>query len=205
MPFRPISIRKAMESVAVADWVLPKTQRQYAWGFRDNAKRAVIRLFDSLYRSYPIGAFLLWETQEEIPFREFQKNFDPEADPPGTADPTQWKRRKWLVYDGQQRLQTLYSCLLYSFADQVLRFNLFFDQNNVEDGLYGFHFADTAIAIPPSEITLCSLYDEFRIQGEPGKTNYRRRKLDEMRGNRRQRESAPTGGVQHRPPLGSLQ
>jgi hypothetical protein len=73
------------------------TQRQYAWGGRTNAEQAVIRLFDSLYRNYPIGAFLLWETRESVPFRQFMQEFDPEQDRAESAEQTRWPRRKFLV------------------------------------------------------------------------------------------------------------
>ena len=182
--FTSISIRKAMEKIRDGDWVLPMTQRQYVWGDRANAKQAVIRLFDSLYRNYPIGAFLLWETREPVPFREFVREFDPEADSAAPAEQSQWQRRKLLVYDGQQRLQTLYSCLQYTFAGQVLCFDLFFDRSdrsNSEDRRYGFSFQPANTNLAPSQITVCSLYDEFKNQGEVGLSDYRREKLEPLK------------------------
>ena len=57
-------------------------------------------LLDSLYRGYPSGAILLWETDEAVPTREFavaqQKN------PYGTTK---------LLLDGQQRLTSLSAVL----------------------------------------------------------------------------------------------
>lgn len=45
---------------------LPEMQRRYVW----RAPR-VRDLLDSLYRGYPSGAILLWETDLEVPERDF--------------------------------------------------------------------------------------------------------------------------------------
>ena len=78
MPFHPISIREAMSKIKQEDWVLPMTQRPYVWGGRSNYQDKVCLLFDSLYRKYPIGNFLIWDTREAIPCRSFVTNFDPD-------------------------------------------------------------------------------------------------------------------------------
>ena len=41
---------------------LPEMQRRFVW--KSTRVRALV---DSLYRGYPSGAILLWETSEEIP------------------------------------------------------------------------------------------------------------------------------------------
>src|SRR3970040_2911071 len=70
---------------------LPEMQRRYVW-----RSTRVRDLLDSLYRGYPSGAILLWETDEDVPLQEFsvkqQKN------------PYQRTR---LLLDGQQRLTSL--------------------------------------------------------------------------------------------------
>lgn len=137
----------------------------------------VIRLFDSLFRNYPVGAFLLWETQTTVPFREFFRDFDPEVSAVDSAPPAAFSRRKFLVYDGQQRLQSLYSCLQYTFARQVLCFDLYFDATASEDQSYGFSFQNQKARFPASIIALCELYEEFRNQGVGGRSDYRRKKL----------------------------
>ena len=70
---------------------LPEMQRRYVW-----RSTRVRDLFDSLYRGYPSGAILLWETDEEVPLQAFaikQKK-----------NPYQSTR---LLLDGQQRLTSL--------------------------------------------------------------------------------------------------
>jgi hypothetical protein len=70
---------------------LPEMQRRYVW-----RSTRVRDLLDSLYRGYPSGAILLWETDEVVPLQDFaiaqQKN------------PYNSTR---LLLDGQQRLTSL--------------------------------------------------------------------------------------------------
>ena len=70
---------------------LPEMQRRYVWP----APR-VRDLLDSLYRGYPSGAILLWETDEEVPLQEFAIS--------QAANPFATTR---LLLDGQQRLTSL--------------------------------------------------------------------------------------------------
>lgn len=70
---------------------LPEMQRRYVW-----KKTRVRDLLDSLYRGYPSGAILLWETDEDVPLQEFGVQQQ--------GNPYQSKR---LLLDGQQRLTSL--------------------------------------------------------------------------------------------------
>lgn len=74
---------------------LPEIQRQFVW----RATR-VRDLMDSLYRGYPSGSILMWETDEPVPTR----------DAAVTQDSTPFLGRK-LLLDGQQRLTSLTSVL----------------------------------------------------------------------------------------------
>ncbi len=70
---------------------LPEMQRRYVW------KSPRVRdLLDSLYRSYPSGAILLWETDEAVPLQDFSVS--------QAASPYVTTR---LLLDGQQRLTSL--------------------------------------------------------------------------------------------------
>ncbi len=74
---------------------LPEIQRHYVWqGTR------VRDLLDSLYRGYPSGSILMWETDEPIPTRDFAIAQDSNA----------FAGRK-LLLDGQQRLTSLTAVL----------------------------------------------------------------------------------------------
>ena len=70
---------------------LPEMQRRYVW-----RSTRVRDLLDSLYRGYPSGAILLWETDEDVPLQEFSIAQQ--------GNPYQNTR---LLLDGQQRLTSL--------------------------------------------------------------------------------------------------
>lgn len=70
---------------------LPEMQRRYVW-----RSTRVRDLLDSLYRGYPSGAILLWETDEAVPLQEFAVEQQ--------RNPYQNTR---LLLDGQQRLTSL--------------------------------------------------------------------------------------------------
>ncbi len=74
---------------------LPEIQRHYVW----RATR-VRDLLDSLYRGYPSGSILMWETDEPVPTRDFAIEQDFNA----------FAGRK-LLLDGQQRLTSLTAVL----------------------------------------------------------------------------------------------
>src|SRR3954447_20342280 len=70
---------------------LPEMQRRYVW----TAPR-VRDLLDSLYRGYPSGAILLWETDEQVALQGFA--VEQAQNPFATTR---------LLLDGQQRLTSL--------------------------------------------------------------------------------------------------
>jgi hypothetical protein len=70
---------------------LPEMQRRYVW-----KKPRVRDLLDSLYRGYPSGAILLWETDEDVPLQDFAI----------TQEKNPYQNTK-LLLDGQQRLTSL--------------------------------------------------------------------------------------------------
>jgi len=130
--FTPISIKEAIENINATrnGWFLPAVQRPYVWGSRYESEKYICRLFDSILRGYPIGTLIIWNSAKEIPYRNFIDHYADGVIAP-FADKNLWERDdKWLVYDGQQRLQTLFSCLKYTLNNRVLTYNLFFDSYN---------------------------------------------------------------------------
>jgi len=85
------SVEELVGMIERGELRLPEMQRRYVW-----RSTRVRDLLDSLYRGYPSGAVLLWETDEDVPLQKFaveqQKN------------PYQSTR---LLLDGQQRLTSL--------------------------------------------------------------------------------------------------
>lgn len=88
-------IRQLVDMVESGDLRLPEMQRGYVW----RATR-VRDLMDSLYRGYPSGVILAWETDENIETRDFAVE--------SRRAPT---RRPLLLLDGQQRLTSLAAVL----------------------------------------------------------------------------------------------
>ncbi|VAX11903.1 FIG00459097: hypothetical protein [hydrothermal vent metagenome] len=85
------SVEELVGMIERGELRLPEMQRRYVW----RATR-VRDLLDSLYRGYPSGAILVWETSEDIPLRKFsvEQSHNPYAN-------------SKLLLDGQQRLTSL--------------------------------------------------------------------------------------------------
>lgn len=82
---------------------LPDIQRPFVWA---NAK--VRDLFDSMYRGYPVGYFLFWQTGAEG------------VETKVIGDANKQKAPSLLIVDGQQRLTSLYAVIRH---EAVLREN----------------------------------------------------------------------------------
>jgi hypothetical protein len=85
------SVEDLVRKIERGELALPEMQRQYVW-----RSSRVRDLFDSLYRGYPSGTILLWETDEAVPTRDFAVGQQPSA-----------FRSRQLLLDGQQRLTSL--------------------------------------------------------------------------------------------------
>ena len=75
---------------------IPKFQREFVWSMDKTAK-----LLDSILKGYPIGTFILWQTDERINDVKNIGNLAIEDTPEGY--PVQY------VLDGQQRITSLYA------------------------------------------------------------------------------------------------
>lgn len=85
------SVEELVGMIEHGELRLPEMQRRYVW-----RSTRVRDLLDSLYRGYPSGAILLWETDEVVPLQEFAVEQQ--------RNPYQSTR---LLLDGQQRLTSL--------------------------------------------------------------------------------------------------
>lgn len=86
-----LTIEELVTRIERGDIRLPEMQRQYVW----RATR-VRDLLDSLYRGYPSGTILTWETDEDVETRAF-----------AVAQEDAKRNRFQLLLDGQQRLTAL--------------------------------------------------------------------------------------------------
>jgi hypothetical protein len=85
------SVEELVGMIERGELRLPEMQRRFVW----RATR-VRDLLDSLYRGYPSGAILLWETDEKVPLQDMAVTQQ--------TSPYQTSR---LLLDGQQRLTAL--------------------------------------------------------------------------------------------------
>lgn len=84
-----MKISAILNNIELEQFALPEFQRGYVWGRAD-----VRNLFDSLYRRYPVGGFLVWTTQP-----------DPQT---VRGEPGQTGGAVKLLLDGQQRATSLF-------------------------------------------------------------------------------------------------
>jgi hypothetical protein len=85
------SVEELVGMIERGELRLPEMQRRYVW-----RSTRVRDLLDSLYRGYPSGAILLWETDEPVPLQEMAVTQQ--------SNPYHSTR---LLLDGQQRLTSL--------------------------------------------------------------------------------------------------
>lgn len=95
MAQQDIPIKELVAKIERGGIRLPEMQRQYVW-----QSTRVRDLLDSLYRGYPSGTILTWETDEGVATRAFAIDQD-------TAETSRYQ----LLLDGQQRLTSLSAIL----------------------------------------------------------------------------------------------
>lgn len=93
MAKREAKVSELVSMIERKELRLPEMQRQYVW-----RSTRVRDLLDSLYRGYPSGAILLWETDDEVPERNFAVSQTDNQYKTGST---------LLLLDGQQRLTSL--------------------------------------------------------------------------------------------------
>ena len=127
------TLTQIVDDITDGNIALPDIQRPFVWS---SAKAR--DLFDSLYRGYPVGTLLLWETGAGVGTRPIGG---------GEAD----KVAKLLIVDGQQRITSLYAVvtgkpvLTKKFTEKRIRIAF-----RPEDGT--FEVCDAAIQRDPQYI-----------------------------------------------------
>lgn len=123
---------------------LPNIQRPFVW-----SEEQICRLFDSIMREYPISTLLIWKTTSTIRRRKFIDNWTNALRLSSFYVP-QDSKKKCLVLDGQQRLQSLFIGLCGSFDGRELCFDILSGEVAAPDDVkYRFKFLEPAsIAFP---------------------------------------------------------
>lgn len=122
---------------------LPNIQRPFVW-----SEEKTCRLFDSILREYPISTLLVWKTKSTIRRRKFIDNFLPQHRHQLTSFyvPSD-DRKKCLVLDGQQRLQSLYIGLKGSYEGRELFLDILSGEVAAPDDVkYKFAFLEPGSA-----------------------------------------------------------
>lgn len=121
------------------DILLPKFQRNFVW-----EKHQIIKLLDSVYKNYPIGSVLLWQSRLEL--RSENKIADLEIDLPKPDYPVNY------LLDGQQRLSTICGAMFWDGQDAQSFWNIVFDLRKEE-----FSHVQTLDDLPLHQIRLNKL------------------------------------------------
>jgi hypothetical protein len=138
MGTRSTSISDLLNQIRQGELVLPDLQRDFVWD-----PEQMRLFFDSVMRDYPFGSLLVWETQfHDIQYREFVTDYKqgmtflPKSKEAG--------RRRKMVLDGQQRLQTLYIGAYGSVDGRRMYFNMTSGPGEADDdsdvGRNGYRF-----------------------------------------------------------------
>ena len=120
---------------------LPNIQRPFVWN-----EEQICRLFDSILREYPISTMLIWKTKSTIRRRKFIDNWKPSLHLTDFFVPENTKK-KCLVLDGQQRLQSLFIALYGSYEGKELFFDVLSGEVAAPDDIkyrFGFLSAEKA-------------------------------------------------------------
>ncbi len=146
---------------------IPKFQRDFVWSVDKTAK-----LLDSILKGYPIGTFILWQTDERINDIKNVGNLDIPPTPDGT--------KVQYVLDGQQRITSLFAAYrgatiqkvgekkITDYSEIDVNLNVDVTDNdeqvitaepigeNTRSPRAVLNFSDKATATGPSSATSCS-------------------------------------------------
>ena len=101
------------------DILLPKFQREFVW-----EKHQILKLLDSVYKNYPIGSVLLWQSRLEL--RSENKIADLDINLPKPDYPVNY------LLDGQQRLSTICGAMFWKGDNVDSYWNIVFDLRKQE-------------------------------------------------------------------------
>ena len=140
----PLKVSELLDEINRGDVLLPEIQRSYVWKGPQVAK-----LIDSLYREYPVGQILLWDTANLPITKTLRGAQSPHL--PTAGNPK-------IVLDGQQRLTSLYLAL----AAEEDKINVYFNIEEESFQLYLKRLNSDPRWIPVREVINGDM-DEFKI------------------------------------------
>lgn len=134
-------IEQLAQRVLVGDIILPEFQRPFVW-----KRKQILELLDSIYRNYPIGSALLWESRQELASK--RSIADLEVGERSKNYPVNY------LLDGQQRLSTICGVLHWEPGDPKSLWNVIFDLKTEK-----FSHIDHKEELPAHQIPIRRLSD----------------------------------------------
>ena len=110
---------KMLEQLEEGFYAIPVFQREFVWDIGN-----IKSLWDSIYRHYPIGSFLIWETEERIPKHRKLFNIELKSNEKGNFN---------YILDGQQRITSLLGSIKGAKRTNRKTFAIFFDLKRALD------------------------------------------------------------------------
>ena len=134
-------IEPLAERVLTGDIILPEFQRPFVW-----KRKQILELVDSIYRNYPIGSMLLWESRQKLASKRSIADLQVGERSPNY--PVNY------LLDGQQRLSTICGVLYWEPGDPRSVWNVIFDLRTQK-----FMHIDHAEELPLHQVPLRRLVD----------------------------------------------
>jgi uncharacterized protein with ParB-like and HNH nuclease domain len=103
MDYQPLSIRQTLDKITEGQIRIPAFQREFVWEMD-----RVAYLMDSIYKGFPFGSLLFWQTKTKLKIERKLGPFDlpdPKAEYP-----------IFYVLDGQQRITSVFAVFQTNFS-----------------------------------------------------------------------------------------
>ncbi len=110
---------KMLEQLEEGFYAIPVFQREFVWDIGN-----IKSLWDSIYRHYPIGSFLIWETEEKIPKHRKLFEIELKSNEKGNFN---------YILDGQQRITSLLGSIKGAKRTTKKIFTIYFDLKKALD------------------------------------------------------------------------
>jgi hypothetical protein len=137
----PERVEQLAQRVLMGDIILPEFQRPFVW-----KRKQILELLDSIFRNYPIGSMLVWESSQKLASKRTIADLE-------VAQRSEKYPVNYLL-DGQQRLSTICGVLHWQPGDPRSVWNVVFDLKTEK-----FAHIDHTDELPLTQVPLRRLSD----------------------------------------------